>query len=439
MSQSGLLFWRSKVRPLWGRLPSWLRKGALTVLFGAIRVRFLPPLPHGRVLPPGPCVVIGFFSTFSGLGEAARQLVRVMRDAGIDVHTSNISDFAIADMAVGPIWPNGLGTGGAAIAVFKPDIAYPVLNALRPYGLMQRRLIAYWHWELAVLPSSWVKALRHFDEIWVPSRFMADAVRRADPAKTVHVVPDCLDVAAMPIVPRHDPWPALAGRPLVFFSYDVRSSQARKNPEAVIAAFCQAVDGMCIVSEAKRPVLVIKMHGEAAWPPGIAALRALIGLREDIMLISGTFPRATIEDMIARADVVMSLHRSEGFGYLMAEAMAAGCAVIATNWSGNIDFMSADSVVLVPYQLVPVDDPQRIYTLHGAQWAEPNVDFAAAALRRLLENADERAALGVAARACVARYFSVGNWQSHLPTNFRAAIAPAWPQGEVAPETRTGS
>jgi glycosyltransferase involved in cell wall biosynthesis len=399
---------------------------------GLIRVFKLPPLNPNRPLPPGPCVLAGFFGTVSGLGESARQMLRVMRRACIDVHTANVSQFAFIDMPGGNLWPENLPPGGAVLLLFNPDVMYPVLNSLLPHGVTDHRMIAYWHWELPKLPASWVQAMRQVDEIWVPTRFLAEAVRRADRTKRVHVVPDCLDVDAMPLAPREDPFPQFAGRPLVFFSYSIFSSQARKNPEAVISAFCKAVDGMKLCSGQERPVLVVKTQGEAAWPSGVAALRKMIGDRDDILLIVGKFPRDVIEDMIARADIVMSLHRSEGFGYLMAEAMAAAKPVIATNWSGNVDFMTETCAVLVPYRLIPVRDPQGIYAVRGAEWADPDIEFAAAALRRLLENPDERQAMGQAAREHIRGYFSLGNWRAHLPEDFLAAIAPALTGSETA-------
>jgi glycosyltransferase involved in cell wall biosynthesis len=100
---------------------------------------------------------------------------------------------------------------------------------------------------------------------------------------------------------------------------------------------------------------------------------------------------------MAASDIVLSLHRSEGFGLVPAEAMLLGKPVIATGWSGNMDFMDATSAALVGYRLVPTEDPRQVY--HGASWAEPDQRDAVAHLRRLADDAAERRALGCRARA----------------------------------------
>ena len=104
--------------------------------------------------------------------------------------------------------------------------------------------------------------------------------------------------------------------------------------------------------------------------------------------------------LTACADIVLSLHRSEGFGLVPAEGMLLGRAVVLTNWSGNTDFTDAETAALVPYRLVPAVDPRGVFQAPGAVWAEADVDAAAAHLRRLAADPASRIALG--ARAQVA-------------------------------------
>jgi glycosyltransferase involved in cell wall biosynthesis len=101
--------------------------------------------------------------------------------------------------------------------------------------------------------------------------------------------------------------------------------------------------------------------------------------------------------LTAASDIVMSLHRSEGFGLVLAEAMLLGKPVIATGWSGNMAFMDAGSAALVDYRLVATDDPRQVYT--GASWAEADQASAVQHLRRLADDAAARSALGAKGQA----------------------------------------
>jgi glycosyltransferase involved in cell wall biosynthesis len=96
-------------------------------------------------------------------------------------------------------------------------------------------------------------------------------------------------------------------------------------------------------------------------------------------------PRAGLWALVAAADCMLSLHRSEGYGFAIAEAMALGRAVVATGWSGNMDFMTGPGAFMVPYRLVPAHDPQEIYDIPGASWAEPDIAAAAGLLRALAD------------------------------------------------------
>jgi glycosyltransferase involved in cell wall biosynthesis len=115
-----------------------------------------------------------------------------------------------------------------------------------------------------------------------------------------------------------------------------------------------------------------------------------------------TLPEPALRGLIAASDIVLSLHRSEGFGLIPAAAMLLGRPVVATGWSGNLDFMTAETSALVSYRLVPVVDPRGTYELPGAMWAEPALDDAVASLRRLADDAALRARMGAAAAADVA-------------------------------------
>ena len=130
----------------------------------------------------------------------------------------------------------------------------------------------------------------------------------------------------------------------------------------------------------------------------MAVLRAAAAGVTNIRFETRTLPVADNHALIACADIVMSLHRSEGFGLVLAEAMLLGRATIATNWSGNVDFMDATVAGMVPYRLIPAVDPRGVFQAPGAVWADADIGVAAAHLTRLADDPALRAALGGAAR-----------------------------------------
>jgi glycosyltransferase involved in cell wall biosynthesis len=269
-------------------------------------------------------------------------------------------------------------------------------DALRhlPHGALRgRRIIGYWAWELPTVPAAWRIGSRFVHEIWAPSQFTADALSGLGLGH-VRIVPH--PVAVTP------PAPSGLGRgdfglPLdafvVLTSFSLASSFARKNPLAAIAAFQKAF------GESPAHRLVLKIAHAEHWPADVALLRRAIAGAANIMLDTRTLPRADSHALMAAADVVMSLHRSEGFGLVPAEAMLLGKPVIATDWSATREFIDDSCGVPIPYTLIPAVDPRGVFEAPGATWAEADIDAGAAALRRLASDREARLALGSAARA----------------------------------------
>jgi glycosyltransferase involved in cell wall biosynthesis len=197
--------------------------------------------------------------------------------------------------------------------------------------------------------------------------------------------------------------------------FDFNSSAARKNPKGVIDAFARAF------GEDPDAKLVIKTQNGALAPQLLADLRARTPANVEI--IDEVWPYARVKSLIATADVLISLHRAEGFGLTVAEAMAIGTPVIATGWSGNLDFMDATCALVVPSSLVPVDDPQGIYK--GQTWAEPDMEAAAQALRRLRREPGLAKQLSEAGKRRVAERLSPQAWFATLPDGVRRAAMAA--------------
>ncbi len=399
---------RKTLRFLWRCQPGWLRRMELALAAN----HFGKALDPKRVCLRGPAIVAGLLGTSSGLGEAARHMLREFQARGIPTFGANVSRFAVLeDFEAGPLWPQDAPNGGSVIFHINPDILSLVMRAIGHKNLRQRKIIGCWAWELEVVPQQWIRTLRYVDEVWAPSRFIADAIRKVAPEKPVHVLPYPMDIAAIPTVPLHDPLPEFAGKTIVYFMYDVRSTHARKNPEAVIEAFRRS-------NPPEDAVLIIKLSGASAWPEALMRLQTAIAGQRNIHILQKLFSPDDMRDVMARVDIVVSLHRSEGFGFLMAEAMAAAKPVIATGYSSNLDFMTGDCSVLVDYRLVPVVDPQNTYNKYKAFWAEPDVNQAAAALSKLLRDPAERQRMGQAARTHISQYAAKENWFASLPQSF---------------------
>ncbi|MGC1303398.1 MAG: glycosyltransferase family 4 protein [Caulobacteraceae bacterium] len=299
------------------------------------------------------------------------------------------------------------------------------LNYLSP-SVRKAARIGYCAWELGVPPRSWVGFDAPLHEVWTPSTFSAQALR---------------GICRAPVrVVRHVCRPPPAVQPgtirrllnledsafVALVLADARSSFARKNPLGAVNAFSRAFAG------ARDVALVVKISAGGREPGLVEALkRAASGLR--VVFIEQHLDEADKWRLFRDADVFLSLHRAEGFGIPMLEAMSIGKPVIATEWSGNLDFMDAQTAVLVPYTLVDVEDGQGVYS--GGQWAEPDIDFAADALRKLKGEPDFARRLGAAAQAQTAFPLQLDEFASQLPPwalELRQSRTPAPPPSDLA-------
>jgi glycosyltransferase involved in cell wall biosynthesis len=165
------------------------------------------------------------------------------------------------------------------------------------------------------------------------------------------------------------------------FMFDLHSQMHRKNPLAVIRAFAQAFRAD------DRATLVIKAIGGDVHTADLAALQAMARAR-NVILVHEAFSRAAAYGMVDLCDCFVSLHRAEGFGLGLAEAMLMGKPVIATGYSGNLDFMNNENSMLVDYQIVDIGEDRPLYT-KGNFWAEPSIDHAAYWLRKVYENRED--------------------------------------------------
>lgn len=286
-------------------------------------------------------------------------------------------------------------------------------------NLSHRMRIGAWVWELPVVPKTWVRSARCVDEIWVPSHFCAEALGSQE--CPVRVVPH-------PVLAGYDHIDHIQERTnsfdlqhgdLVFLAVcDLRSSIVRKNPIGVIEAFKLAFTDRVSTRDV-QPILLLKIGGVYGNEAVFEELRKA-AQHPNIRLITGVLPHAGMIELIAKCDVFVSLHRAEGFGLVIAQAMLAGKPTIMTDWSGPRDFVDASTAALVPAKETAVSDPQGIYPPIG-HWAEPDTEAAIAWMRRLAAEPDLRRDLGERAAVKARSVLSADAWWRNVGADFRRA------------------
>jgi glycosyltransferase involved in cell wall biosynthesis len=310
---------------------------------------------------------------------------------------------------------------GTSLAVVNAD-QFPALFADHPeLFAATERMIGYWFWELEHIPRAMRNAFDLVDEVWAGSQFVTDAFTAVARVPVHHVpipVPEpvCSPRARSSFAPLGD----LDGRFVFAVVLDHFSVTERKNPAGAIEAFRRAF------APDEGPVLVVKtMNGEHRWPQH-RRLHAAAAGRPDIRIWDEHLDRGDHMAFIAAADALVSLHRSEGLGLHLAEAMWLRTPVIATRYSGNLDFMDDTSAVLVDAAMIPVTATggEGVYPVE-ASWADPDLDQAAAAMRRLVSDPAYTAALAAAARRRMADQPSAAATAARIATLLGIDQAPA--------------
>ncbi|MHB8285914.1 MAG: glycosyltransferase [Caulobacteraceae bacterium] len=402
---------RSDLKRAWKALPEPVRRIANQAeqAFG----RAVLPLVVSRYWRRGraaqaPVVVAGLHGAVLGIGQGARLFTQALSDGGVDLTVLDLKPGLLAPRqahapSAGPRAPSR----GVLVSHLNPPELELYLRRAGAEVLNGRRHIGYWAWELPVAPHGWKRAFGYVDEVWCPSSFTAAALRVIAPPKVpVRVVPH-----PMFVLPEVTPDRARFGFPdqacVVLQAFDLRSTAARKNPLGGLEAYLRAVP---LASDKAR--LVCKLVGADAFPDIFEQLKARVAERSDLILIADELSSHDMLTLTASADVILSLHRAEGFGLLLAEGMWLGKPVVATAWSGNMDFMDANSAALVDYKPMVAKDPQGMYS--GALWADPDLHSAASQLASLIAEPAERAALGARARARALIDFDRETWLTNV-------------------------
>ncbi len=308
------------------------------------RARRLDPPRAFRAGPSVPGAnVAGYFRAELGIGEVARQIVSAFEQSRVPFgtvtydRTLSRQEHPFSQDGDGPLYDmNVVCVNADQTLTFRRDMGSSFFGG--------RYTIGVWFWEIAEFPSFMHYAFSAVDEVWVASDFVREAVSAAT-SKPVLTVPVPLRMPEPPALQR-DHF-GLPEEYLFLFSYDLMSVLERKNPLGLLDAFTRAF------APGEGPVLLLKSINGDKKPSDLERVRDAASARPDVIVRDGYLSAEEKDALTAGCDCYVSLHRSEGLGLTMAEAMACGKPVIATAYSGNLNFMTPESSYLVPYSSRP--------------------------------------------------------------------------------------
>jgi len=383
------------------------------------RIRRSRALTRPRGPAPTGVNVVGYLRSASGLGEVGRSFIRALDAAEVPT--------AVLDRADIPSPRHETLDGEEAqtlndlldvnVVCITADQFPRFAREVGPEFFAGRRTAGLWFWEVDAFPSSMLPAIDLADEIWVPSDFVRDAVA---PHTTKPVV-------KVPIpIPCPEPSSEIGRRELQIpedrfafaFAFDFLSVAERKNPFGLVDAYTRAFrpdDGAC---------LVIKSINGAQDLAALERLRFIAADRPDVSIMDGYLPAEHQHALFAACDAYVSLHRSEGFGLTIGEAMALGKPVIVTGYSGNLEFTSPENSYLVDWHPTRIGPHQGPYPPEGS-WADPDLDHAAHLMRSVFDDPDAARARGLIARDEIRRRWTVDALAPALAAECNAARARA--------------
>ena len=334
--------------------------------------------------------VIGHFCYPSGLRVSAESLTQGMLKAGLGVSLRDVWADARDE-------PNHAEFRGAecypvTIVHVQPtpffDAAYHRAHLAERVPRSYR--IGYWYWEFDTMPEDWRAQAAQVEEVWTATEFIAKGLREklSIPVRTMF---PGVRLAPYELRPKSH----FGLDPLAFtflFTFHMVSVMERKNPGGLVRAFRHAF------GEDSGVQLALKTSFGDRHPQQLQSLRRTIGEARNIVLIDDVYSPDEVLSLMGACDAYVSLHRSEGLGLTIAEAMLMGKPAIATGFSGNMDFMDCTNSLPVDYTLVPlgVDIPPYDASFH---WAEPSEEHAAQLMRRVYDNQAWARELGARAKA----------------------------------------
>jgi glycosyltransferase involved in cell wall biosynthesis len=330
---------------------------------------------------PGGINVVGYLHGELGVGEAARSTIAAAQAAGLQVSAIDFRTGCLARMQhslrgirnQGPLYETSIFHVNAD--------QVPVMASHFGRSFFQGHLnIGFWFWELPIFPDKWMNSFLPFQEIWVASTFCLDAIAQKSPVP-VRRIPLCIEPEVPADIDRRT-FKLPEDKFLFLAMGDFLSVPERKNLMGAVEAFRRAFG--------KNPSgarLILKILNPNARSDMMATLASYASDDSSIIIIEDYKSRVELNGLINCCDCLVSLHRSEGFGLPIAEAMYMAKPVIATGWSSNMDFMNLSNSFPVKYKLVQLEQDYGPYE-KGNFWADPDLDHAADLMRRVCADPD---------------------------------------------------
>jgi glycosyltransferase involved in cell wall biosynthesis len=347
--------------------------------------------------------VFGYLRSEIGLGAIARGFVQALRARAVPLGLRNVpaqSPTAAHDPHLTLV--DGATPYAVNLVCVNPIQHFAVKARVGEELFRDHHNIAVWFWELPLFPDEWYDRFAEYDEIWATSSFIANALSPISPIPVVRVPPVMVPERLGSRTQGRERLGVGSNDVVYLFVFDFASNVQRKNPLATIQAFKQAFAPASSSNEGAR--LVIKCTNEH-MEPGVYQTMLDAAAGHAVMILNGFWTRDELLDLMAACDVYVSLHRSEGLGLTIADAMARGKPVIATGWSGNTDFMTESNSFAVPYELVELTADSGPYRA-GSLWAEPSVDHAAHLMRLVFDDRELASSRGAVAKQDIERCYS---------------------------------
>lgn len=367
---------------------------------------------------------IGDLRADIGISEHSRLMVNTMLEAGIPLAYTEIA-YRFESRTV-PL-PKELKEGSPySISVVDQNFShfYDAILEIPPKALEGKYIITIWAWELNKFEGPWLNNFKFVDEVWTGSRYTQDVIAHVSPVPVVRI-PFAVEVnASLDVTPARFSLPE--NRFIFLYSFSSTSTAARKNPFGYVEAFRQAFGK----PGKTGPLLVLKAHhldnpDAVLLAPALRKAVASVGG----ILIEDNLDRQSMYDLLAVADCFVSLHRAEGFGLGIAESMALGKPVIATAYSGNMDYMTPANSYGVSYSIKQIQEEDHAYQPRlkaiygtGYEWADPDIDHAAKLMQQVYENQDEARQVGQRAAEYMALHYSRAAIGQRIRERFRALI-----------------